>query len=364
MENQNQKARRREITEGRLRFIINMVYFIIIGGILLFILKKFVPMFLPFLLGLGIAAVLSPLVRRLTEQFGGKRATISIVSLLIFYGFLIGILAFSSSNILGFLQNLAGKLPQFYGQVVEPQLQLLFKKLTASFPEYQDKIFPMWASIENTLQNGIMRISTTLIGWGASWIVGFPAILIQLIFTVISSFFFTIDYDEIWGFVMRQFSEEKRRMLVNITASARTAVWKIIRVYALMMTVTFVELYLGFSILRMPMPLLLSFLVALVDILPILGTGTVLIPWALILCMIGRPGLGGGIFLLYLVITIVRQSMEPRIMGQQVGLHPVVALLCVFAGAQMIGVLGIFTFPVIATVIKKMNDEGTIHVIK
>lgn len=153
-------------------------------------------------------------------------------------------------------------------------------------------------------------------------------------------------------------------MITEIASSARTVVWKILRVYALMMTITFVELYIGFSLLKFPMPMLLGFLVAIVDILPVLGTGTVLIPWAMILCILGKSGLGAGVFVLYLVITVVRQTLEPKVIGQQVGLHPVVTLLCIFAGAQLIGILGIFTFPVIATMIKKMNDEGTIRVFR
>ena len=81
-------------------------------------------------------------------------------------------------------------------------------------------------------------------------------------------------------------------MIAETAAGARTTIWKILRVYALMMTITFAELYLGFVLLKIPMPLLLAFLVAVVDILPVLGTGTVLIPWALILCIIGKTGLG------------------------------------------------------------------------
>ena len=130
------------------------------------------------------------------------------------------------------------------------------------------------------------------------------------------------------------------------------------------MTITFFELYLGVSLLKIPAAPILALLVAVVDILPVLGTGTVLIPWGLVLLILGNTFLGVGILVLYLVITVVRQTLEPKIIGSQVGLHPIVTLLCIYAGAQLIGVVGIFAFPVIATVIKKLNDEGTIHVIR
>lgn len=364
MEESKESAVQKRRMEGRKRFITNFIYFIILGGIFLFVMKRFVPMFFPFILGLAVAAVLSPLIGKLCEKTGGKRALVSIVVLLVFYGLLVLAALFSASHVVTFIQNLAGKLPQFYVEVIEPELGILFERIVVSFPEYQDWVSQMSASLENALQSGIMTVSGTLIGWGASWIVGFPAILVQTIFTIISSFFFTIDYDRIWDFVLRQFKEEQRKMIAETAAGARTTIWKILRVYALMMTITFAELYLGFVLLKIPMPLLLAFLVAVVDILPVLGTGTVLIPWALILCIIGKTRLGVGIFVLYVIITIVRQTLEPKVIGQQVGLHPIVTLLCIFAGAQLIGVLGIFTFPVIATIVKKMNDEGTIHLIK
>ena len=206
-----------------------------------------------------------------------------------------------------------------------------------------------------------MDLSGVIVSMVASWIMGFPGFLIQLIFTVISSFFFTLDYETVVAFILRQFQPETQAMVVEVVSSAKIVTWKILRVYALLMTITFLELYAGFTILRIPMAAPTAFLVAVVDILPVLGTGTVLIPWGLLMLILGDTSLGVGILVLYLIITVVRQSLEPKIIGSQVGLHPIITLLCIFAGAQLIGVVGIFAFPVMATIIKKMNDDGTIH---
>ncbi len=152
-------------------------------------MKRFVPMFFPFILGLAVAAVLSPLIGKLCEKTGGKRALVSIVVLLVFYGLLVLAALFSASHVVTFIQNLAGKLPQFYVEVIEPELGILFERIVVSFPEYQDWVSQMSASLENALQSGDydrVRYSDRL---GASWIVGFPAILVQTIFTIISSFF-------------------------------------------------------------------------------------------------------------------------------------------------------------------------------
>lgn len=350
-------------TEKRRAFVISFIYFALLAGIVLFLLKNFLPMFAPFLIGFLLASLLSPLIRLISSKWKLRRSLAAVSILLICYFVIFLIIWFFGSHFVNFVQEQAGKLPDYYNRILEPELVMLSDKILASFPDSREMVESLLSSLENSMQAGIMEISGVIIGLGASWIVGFPAFLIQLIFTVISSFFFTLDYDVIIEFILRQFKPERRAMIVEIVTSAKTVIWKILRVYALLMTITFLELFIGFSILKIPMASLLAFLVAVVDILPVLGTGTVLIPWGLVLLILGNTYLGIGILLLYLIITVVRQTLEPKIIGSQVGLHPIVTLLCIFAGAQLIGVIGIFAFPVIATIIKKMNDEGTIHVI-
>lgn len=351
-------------TETRRAFIINVIYFVLLAGIVFVLLRNFLPMFAPFLIGFVLASLLTPLIRLVSRKWKIRRQTAAVAVLILCYGVIFAVIGFFGSRFIGFLQDQAMKLPEYYRNFLEPGLTQLSERILASFPESEGTVESLLGSLENSVQSGITQISGAAISLGASWIVGFPGFLIQLIFTVISSFFFTLDLEPVTKFILRQFGPERRNMILEIVLSAKTVIWKILCVYALLMTVTFFELYLGFTILKIPMAPLLALLVAIVDILPVLGTGTVLIPWGLVLLILGNTFLGVGILILYLVITVVRQTLEPKIIGSQVGLHPIVTLLCIYAGAQLIGVVGIFAFPVIATVIKKLNDEGTIHVIR
>lgn len=351
-------------TETRRAFIINCVYFVLLAGIVFLLLRNFLPMFAPFLIGFVLASLLTPLIRIISRKWKIRQSVAAVTVLVLCYAVIFALICFFGSRFIGFLQNQAMKLPEYYGNFLEPGLAQLSERILASFPESEGTIESLLSSLENSVQSAVTDISGVLIGLGASWIVGFPGFLIQLIFTVISSFFFTLDLERVTKFILRQFRPERRNMILEIVISSKVVIWKILCVYALMMTITFFELYAGFTILNIPMAPLLALLVAIVDILPVLGTGTVLIPWGLILLILGDTVLGVGILLLYLIITVVRQTLEPKIIGQQVGLHPIITLLCIYAGAQLIGVVGIFAFPVIATVIKKLNDEGTIHVIR
>ncbi len=353
-----------EKLEKRKAFIINFLYFIILVGVLYFVLKKLFPIFLPFVIGLLIAIVLNPWIRFLTARTKIGRKVWSPITVLLFYGLLGALIYFFGAKIVGFIQGIAGRLPAYYTATIEPQINLLADKLASSFPENQNRVLEMAGSVEGTMQDLINRASGTMISLGASYVVAFPGLLIQFIFMVISSFFFTADLEQVRGFLLRQVPERRRDVVLEVARSARVMVGKILKVYLFLMCVTFVELYIGFKILRIDMAFLYAVLTAIVDILPVLGTGTVLIPWGLISCFLGNVGQGVGILILYLIITAVRQFLEPKIIGQQVGLHPIVTLICIFAGGKVMGIWGIFLFPVMATVLKKMNDEGSIHLWK
>lgn len=350
--------------EKRKAFIINFLYFIIVVGVLYFVLKKLFPIFLPFVVGLLIALLLNPAIRLVMGKTKLSRKICAPAAVVLFY-LLVGMLIyFFGARIFSFIQSAAAKLPAYYSTQIEPQLELLMDKIASSFPENQERVMAVGGSMENTMQEVIQKASGSVISLGASYVVAFPGLLLQFIFAVISSFFFTADLENIKAFVLRQIPDKRRKIVVDVVKNAGVMVGKILKVYLILMCVTFVELYTGFLILRIDMALLYAVLIAVVDILPVLGTGTVLIPWGLISCILGNVKMGIGILILYLVIMIVRQTLEPKFIGRQVGLHPIVTLICIFVGAEVMGIWGIFLFPVTATVLKKMNDEGSIHLWK
>jgi sporulation integral membrane protein YtvI len=206
--------------------------------------------------------------------------------------------------------------------------------------------------------------SSTILGKITDFAGQLPSLLIKLIFTIVSSFFFTIDYYRISTFLILQFKGERREMLLKLKDNGIGTLGKFIRAYAAIISITFVELSVGFWIIGIPNPLFFGALVALIDIMPILGTGAVLLPWSVISFILGNTKVGIGMLLLYITITAVRQAIEPKIVGQQIGLHPIVTLILMYVGAQLMGVLGLLLLPIIATLLVKLNKEGSIHLFK
>jgi predicted PurR-regulated permease PerM len=109
---------------------------------------------------------------------------------------------------------------------------------------------------------------------------------------------------------------------------------------------------------------IISLLTAIIDIIPVFGTGSVLIPWAIISFITGNYAQGIGLLVLYAVITVIRQVLEPKLVAGQLGLPPFLTLMAMYIGSQLFGVLGIFLLPLSIITIKALNDEGIIHLYK
>ena len=182
--------------------------------------------------------------------------------------------------------------------------------------------------------------------------------------TIIATVFITIDFEKIKNFLVRQIPDGKRKIFAEARVFFGGTIVKCFLSYMAILFITFIELALGFTLLRIPYALLLAALIAVVDILPVLGTGTVLVPWGVISLLLGDYGIGIGILLLYLVITIIRNTIEPKLVGKQIGLHPVVTFAGMLLGLKYFGFLGMFGIPLLIAFINKLNEKKLVNFIK
>ena len=134
------------------------------------------------------------------------------------------------------------------------------------------------------------------------------------------------------------------------------------QIYLIM--ITFGELVIGFIVIRVKYAGIIAAITALIDSLPVFGVGTVLIPWSIVSLVIGKTALGAELAVLYVVISVVRNIMEPKIIGKQVGLHPLVTLLAMVVGVSLFGAAGVFALPIGIAVAKQLDDNGVINIIK
>lgn len=350
--------------EKQKAFLIHFAYIALIIGLALVGIKYFLPLLMPFVIGLIVASILRHTIDVIAKKTHIKRSFVAILILLIFYSIIALLVTLLGVKVFSFVQEIISKLPNFYRKAIEPAFITATDSLLLRYPDIEMYIEGIFNSISDSIFSFLSNASTTVLGVITGFAGQIPSVLIKFMFTIVSSFFFTIDFHRITDFVLKQFSSEKRKTVISIKDNVIGTLGKFIKAYITLISITFVELSIGFLFLHVPNPFLIAAVIAVVDLLPILGTGAVLLPWIIISFIFGKNSFAIGMLILYIVITVVRQTLEPKVVGQQIGLHPVVTLLCMFVGAQLLGLIGLLFFPITATILKKMNDEGSIHLFK
>lgn len=228
------------------------------------------------------------------------------------------------------------------------------------FVDLREKLWAMRSNLDEELWGMIVNVGESITGGIVSLMGSAVAFLPNALFTtavvIIATYYFAIDRVRINSFFLSLFPEKLRPVLKNARDILANTVGKYLRAYGLLFFITFGELLLAFVILDIEYSFILALVIALVDFLPVLGTGTVLIPWGIILLVMGNYGLGIGIFVTYVLITVIRQVIEPRIVGKFIGLPPIAALASMYIGLQLMGLLGLFVFPLSAIVLMRVLE--------
>lgn len=185
-----------------------------------------------------------------------------------------------------------------------------------------------------------------------------PGALVFLVTTVLATFFFSKDWAKIRALIQRVLPKSGNRALRFMKNEMIHALISYFKAQFKLMGITFMELLAGFILLRQPYAIFLAALISVIDMLPVLGTGTVLIPWAVISLLMKDYRLAIGLAAIYLVCMLVRQLLEPKILGRQIGIHPLVTLICIYAGLRLYGFLGMILLPVAFLILRNFYYAG------
>ena len=354
--------------EKRKKFIINFLYFAIITAAVFLVLQFALTLLFPFVAALFIAYILRRPIHFLSRKTTLPRKASAVVMVLIFYGTIGTLLVLGSIRAFSFVSDLVQSLPRIYLQYVNPVMRELFQELEHALgetdPAVLDTVDYLWGQLTQSLSSLVSDLSLTSMEAISSLASSLPALFIRLLLMVISTFFIAMDYDAMASFCMRQLDGWVRELVLTVKEYVVGTLFVCIRSYALIMSITFCELAVGLAIIGIENSVLISLGIAIFDILPVLGTGGVMIPWAIISAVLGDIPMALKLLALYLVITVVRNIIEPKIVGKQIGLHPVITLVSMFAGVQLFGVAGLFGFPIGLSLILYLNRTGVIHIFK
>lgn len=353
--------------EAKKSFIVNIVFYGIVIAIVLLVGKYILPIMTPFIIAFAVAS----LFNWLTKLMGFKRESLrrlvailfcSVLYALVFVGVLI-----AGAKLINEAGSILTSIPSTFTNQIMPFLDTMATRLETAVTPYDTQlanyIDTLTSSVASNLGKFVTDFSKTAVVFVTNCATSIPGLIVQIVITVISTFFILLDYEKICQFLLRLVPSGKRELFSTSMHYTKTMLAVYIKSYSLLFMLTFVELSIGFLILGVKHAILIAVMISIFDLMPILGTGGIVLPWALLSLMLGNWVRALGLLLLYLIITGIRQTLEPKIVGKQIGLHPLATLVSMLLGLKLFGIVGLFGVPVCVAVTtamyrSKRNREG------
>ncbi len=329
----------------------------VVGVFLLCLAVRYaLPIALPLLVALGLGLLISPLSVRLSRRTHLPAGLWSFVLMILFVALAALILGFALNRLLAELLRLSnsfGDAATGLGSLVD-----YLSSLTAHLPILRDlrlatDLEEFWQGIDSSAAEALIeaakRLATSVSDALITLVSSLPTVLLTTTVTLLATYYLSLqkNRDELMSLLPTGAQIKLRELGARIGTALRG--WA--RAYLLILLITAAELYLGLSLLGVDYAFLAALGVALVDILPILGTGTVLIPWSIIGFIEGDKRLGFGLLALYAVISLVRQLIEPKLVGKSLGLPPLISLIGIYLGFRLFGFIGMLTAPAVLMII-------------
>ena len=364
-------------------FLIDLVYVMAIIGLVYVFFKYCFVIAAPFLLSFFFAVILQRPLGWLDKKTKNKMHSFwSIVLVLLCVAIILGpvisviaALFREIGNFISFLGEQLNDLPTFLVTLQNEILKAIKFLPDSIYTSVSENITQFFGNLINDFDVSKLGINMSSITSGLSIgisgvysvVKNIPSILISVVIGVIAWILFTKDYKKVVKFIKLQLPDKHKNLLSETKKIFSSTILKMCRAYGLIMFITFCENFLGLTILNLigvmknSYVFVIAICIAVFDILPVAGSGGILIPWSLIALVTGNVGQCVGLLILYAVITVIRQYIEPKIVGDSLGVNPLVTLAGLYFGLKLFGFMGMFIVPICVMTLKAFNDAGRIH---
>lgn len=313
----------------------------------------------PFLLALLIAIFLEPLNNLLSKYLKVNRIVAATATCTAFVVALLALVYVLIAKIVSELVSLIRNLN--YNEISAFVMDLVgrFEVLTGNLPPEvaaNVRVYMM------TQVQWLQGLASGLSGYTFDVLKSLPGLLVFSIVFFVALYLFSFSMNTIKSSFLSFFEEKSRGKVEEVLTNLRNAIFGFLRGQAILSALTFVIAFTGLILLDVKYALAITFVIIVVDILPILGTGSVLVPWAIYSAVTGDVGLAIGLFVLFIVITVFRRIVEPKILGDQMGVGPLAMLISLYVGFELIGAIGLFLGPIVVIIYQAMVRVGLLKI--
>ena len=343
-------------TKGQKTIIVKALFYALILGVIYLSFKLFFGPLLPFLLAGALVLSLQPLVNLLHRKFKIKRNPVSVALVLIVYIIVIGITIWLARLLYIQLTDFLTSLPAYF-DTVSAQINAITNRIGSIMGKMPDVGNGWLKDMPTTaLKSAVEKLGVGATEIATNFAAGIPSFLLSMAVMIIASVYIAKDYSTFTEYMNSIIPEKIIEKFNYIKDNVLRRIAKLLKGYLLILIITFFELVLGLSVLKVKYALIIALATALIDILPVVGLGAVLIPWAVFSALSGNPERAIGLAVLYILIATIRNVIDPKIIGDKLGIHPVFSLAITFLGLKLFGAVGVLLAPLITIAVKTLLE--------
>lgn len=338
-------------------------------GLILVLAYVVLPLIYPFLFGILLAVLINPVVEWLTNKGRFPRWLAVLVTILVLLGIVATIITLLVIEIGTELNHLQRHLPQFFE---EYSAQIQFFILHKLVPLY-DRIISLYGTLDSEVQRnielyvqnftssmsqGLSEMGKSAINGIFSFIRSIPVIATAFVIALLAAFFISKDWPKWYTLYTKTIPRRVQEGSLAVYNNLKGALFGFIRAQFTLIAITFMIVLIGLAILNVEYTLTIALFASLADLLPYVGPGLIFIPWIIYQFISGNYFMVIALAILYAIVTVVRQMIEPKILGDNVGLDPLVTLFALFVGFSLFGMIGLIIGPVLAVIIVALYRTG------
>lgn len=335
--------------------------------VIYYVLDFTLPLIYPFLIGWLIAMTIEPIVNWLEKRRIPRLVSVSFI-LIVIFGLIFTLIFFIIAEIVIELTHLAELIPNFFNRAQKIFVDTFTKENTnvhrliqalqtylEKNPDQQKQIIDGIRENASVLAKKGTAFITEILTSIGQFLSNLPFLLTVLVFIILASFFISLDWPRLKKNVLFFIPNRAQTTLGIVLKDLKKALFGFIRAQLILISITALIVLIGLLILQIPYAITIALLIGLVDLLPYLGVGAVLVPWIVYLFITSNFKLGLGLSIIYAIIVVVRQFLEPKLLSSNVGLDPLLTLIALFVGLKLIGVLGIIIGPVAVVILLALH---------
>ena len=350
---ENGELSRRERGRLWLRLGVRLALAALVVGVLALAGPPLLSLFMPFVLAFLLSWMLNPLIKWIQRRVGISRKILSFLLILVIFAGVGGLLAAFVYNIVAEIISLANNW-----QSILASAKSAMDAMGAFFSDFLKLLPPevgQWVGSLSTrflewLQAALPAMLSAAAAGATNVAMGVPSFAVALVVFIMGSYFISADYPRLRFMAAGRLSDSLRGFLGRVKEAAVAAFGGYVKAQLILAVGVFFILLVGFAIIGQPYGLLLAFLLAVLDFIPIVGAGTAMVPWAVVDLFTGNVRHAVELMVIWGVIALFRRVGEPKVVGDQTGLSPILSLVSIYVGMRLGGVWGMILGPVICMV--------------